>query len=234
MSQYSIQIYFLLFVMALYFFDQSQLYKLKYRQEQLIPHTFLNSLTFLQSALIKNEYQNAIGYFDYQTSYLKKVVTAKAKIIHSLHQEIEDAHLFVQYFNAVNNVAFQLNVKIENKSNTEILVPTLLLQPFIENIFKHTKTKASVINVQVIINNSFFNKISTISIQLNNNELYNKNVSITKKTNGLYIAQNRLQYVCSITATNSFYENGISIKKSNNNNIQVTIHLPSSLQGYEN
>jgi hypothetical protein len=107
-------------------------------QVQLNPHFVFNSLNSI-SALIKlNKNEEANKYILSYSRLLRKVFDLRDKQLISLSEEVEISKFYVaiEAFRFGGNIksVFSLKVKRVGKN---FLVPPLLLQPIIENAFKH-------------------------------------------------------------------------------------------------
>jgi len=76
---------FLLMIALVYFLKKTIELEAKYYHSQLLPHAVLNSMIFLQKSIINNNPDHAKLYFEYQTSYLQKILATEKKIICTRH-----------------------------------------------------------------------------------------------------------------------------------------------------
>ena len=202
--------------------------KAKYYHSQIMPHAILNSLVFLQTKILKTEKVLPI-FFDYQTHYLKKILQTENKLTCSLKEELENTIEFISYFNLVNNTSYIYEVIWTNQIKDRVLVPNLLLQPFIENIFKHSKNSEGCILISITINDTFFNQMMLIDLKLKGHEQYNERVKISKNSTGLYFAKSKIYYTCLVAAGRGVNESDTKIYRSNNGNFQIKISMPTTL-----
>lgn len=230
MSELTFWVMLFLLIITIFSLSKSEEYKLKFYESQLVPHAFLNSLTFLQKSLVQKNNENSNLYFDYQSVYLRNVILANSQITHTIEDEISNTQFFVNYFNALKDVSYKLKVQFEHNNKQNIYIPAFLFQPFIENIYKHGKQTDAIILIKVVVNNSFFNSLVNIEIGLDDNETYKQKIPIKESINGIYLAAVKLNNTCHKAALGSFTENAITIKKSDNGNYKVFIYLPANLQ----
>jgi two-component system LytT family sensor kinase len=229
MSELTFLVIFFLLLVTLFSVEKYQEYKLKFYESKLVPHAFINSLTFLQKSLLQKNNENSNLYFDYQSVYFRNVLLVNHQKTHTIQDEISNTQFFVNYFNALKDVSYKLKVQFENNNNHNIYIPTFLFQPFIENIYKHGKETDSIILIKVVVNNSFFNSLIDIEIGLEDNETYEQKIPIKESSNGIYLSAIKLNNTCFKAAPGSFTENAITIKKSNNGNYKAFIYLPANL-----
>jgi LytS/YehU family sensor histidine kinase len=230
MSELTFWVILFLLIITIFSLSKSEEYKLKFFESQLVPHAFLNSLTFLQKSLLQKNHENSNLYFDYQSVYLRNILLTNSQKTHTVQDEISNTQFFVNYFNALKDVSYKLKVQFEHNNKHNIYIPAFLFQPFIENIYKHGKETDGIILIKVVVNNSFFNSLLDIEIGIEDNEIYKQKIPIKESCNGIYLAAVKLNNTCCKAALGSFTENAVTIKKSNNGNYKAFIYLPANLQ----
>ena len=110
--------------------------ELKQLQLQINPHFLYNSLFSLKSMLLKGDYENAEQFIDKLGNYFKFVTRNAADEI-VLEKEVEYARIYTQ----IQETRFRNRIRVvieeipENCIN--FVVPRLIIQPVIENAFKH-------------------------------------------------------------------------------------------------
>ncbi len=117
---------------------QAQLQHLKM---QLQPHFLFNSLNTVTMLIRRNLYENAIDVTTGLSDLLRSSLTVEKKQFITLEQEMS----LIQKYLTIEKVRFtdKLAVEIEVKPEVEAaLVPNLLLQPIVENAFKHGLSKS--------------------------------------------------------------------------------------------
>ena len=110
--------------------------ELKQLQLQIKPHFLYNSLFSLKSMLIKGDYENAEQFIDRLGNYFKFVTRNSADEI-MLEKEVEYARIYTQ----IQETRFRNRIRVEFDELSEncksFVVPRLIIQPMIENAFKH-------------------------------------------------------------------------------------------------
>lgn len=109
-------------------------------QNQMNPHFIFNSLNAIQNFLANNDQLNAMGYLSKFGRLIRMIFEfSKHKRI-SLESEIE----FLQHYLSLESLRFKDKVDIEFniseealEKSSELMIPPLLIQPIIENAFKH-------------------------------------------------------------------------------------------------
>lgn len=101
------------------------------------PHFIFNALNSIKVYLIENDKRKAVTYLNRFSKLVRKILESSRIEKISLKEELEIIRLYVEIENTRlnNSVEFTLNNKIDNDS--QILLPPLILQPFIENALWH-------------------------------------------------------------------------------------------------
>ncbi|EDM38946.1 hypothetical protein PBAL39_22775 [Pedobacter sp. BAL39] len=104
-------------------------------RSQLSPHFVFNALAGIQNLMNRNEIENA-------NSYLSKFARLTRNILNGQQQiALKDEHKLLEDYLAMEKLRFnfnygiQLNVEIDHM---EVMIPSMLLQPFLENAIKHS------------------------------------------------------------------------------------------------
>lgn len=221
---------FILIVSLIIHLKKTTEYQAKYYHSQLLPHALLNDMVFFQKSIIENNTANAQQYFAYQTNYLKKILETENKLVSLLSEEMQQTKEFVYYYNLVNNSDFKIQFDVDNKRNKAFYVPSLLFQPFIENIFKYEKNREATILITIMVLESWNNSCLNISIAPNVSSNFDKHFKIKKSHRGLKIAKQKIKYTCSLaTKDNMYHSNSIKIKMNNEGSMKVMLVIPSTL-----
>lgn len=109
-------------------------------QTQMNPHFIFNSLNAIQQFLTTNDRESAMNYLSKFARLIRMVFEQSGKKKISLEEELE----FLKIYLALESLRFNNEVEIELKISDEIeqrmddyFVLPLLIQPVIENAFKH-------------------------------------------------------------------------------------------------
>ena len=112
--------------------------KISSLQSQMNPHFIFNSLNAIKLYIIDNEKENAVYYLNKFSKLIRKILASAREKENTLSEEIETLKLYID----IENIRFHNEIKpsfsIDKKLNLNtIKVPTLILQPFIENAIWH-------------------------------------------------------------------------------------------------
>jgi hypothetical protein len=110
--------------------------KLKSIQSQLNPHFMFNALSSIQNLMNKNDIDGANRYLGKFSGLTRKVLDSSDAEMISLDDELKILEDYIQMEQL--RFGFMYEIKTgENINTTNIEVPTMLLQPFVENAVKH-------------------------------------------------------------------------------------------------
>jgi hypothetical protein len=110
--------------------------KLKSIQSQLNPHFMFNALSSIQNLMNKNDIEGANRYLGKFSGLTRKVLDSSDAEMISLEDELQILEDYIQMEQL--RFGFMHEIKTGEKINTtNIEVPAMLLQPFVENAVKH-------------------------------------------------------------------------------------------------
>lgn len=115
--------------------NQSKLTAIK---SQMNPHFFYNALNTIQSYILSNDKKEAISYLNKFSSLTRTILELTEKNEITLEEELKTIILYLDLEKARFNTDFEYHITVDLNIPTETTrIPTMLLQPFIENAIKH-------------------------------------------------------------------------------------------------
>lgn len=122
-------------------------------RSQMNPHFIFNSLNSIKLYIINNEKENAVYYLNKFSKLIRKILIASTEKAIPLKDELETMQLYMNIENIrfSNNINFNIDID-PNVNANNILVPSLILQPFLENALWHglsTKKNDKKISLEV-------------------------------------------------------------------------------------
>lgn len=167
-------------------------------RSQMNPHFIFNSLNSIKLYIINNEKENAVYYLNKFSKFIRKILIASTEKEISLEDELETMQLYMNIENIrfSNDIDFTVQVDSDLSTST-IKVPSLILQPFLENALWHglsSKKENKKIELKVFRKNSEFVNISIIDngIGRKASEKINHGRVLKRKSVGLAITKARL------------------------------------------
>ncbi|GAB4244966.1 MAG: hypothetical protein Tsb0034_23370 [Ekhidna sp.] len=119
--------------------EQSAIHKQQLLRSQINPHFIFNSLSSIRGFLFDgNDTQPAIAYLGKFAKLMRMVLELSSKEWVSLEEEVSALQLYLEIQQIRFNKSFDFDLAIDSSLNaSEIMVPPLTAQPFIENAIEH-------------------------------------------------------------------------------------------------
>ncbi|WP_243396895.1 tetratricopeptide repeat-containing sensor histidine kinase [Flagellimonas pacifica] len=107
-------------------------------RSQMNPHFLFNSLNSIKLYIINNEQKNAVHYLNKFSKLVRKILEASSLKEITLAEELETVELYMNIENIrfSNEIDFKITVD-DDVCSDNIKVPSLALQPFLENSLWH-------------------------------------------------------------------------------------------------
>ncbi len=135
-------------------------------RSQMNPHFIFNSLNSIKRYIIDNEKQNAVYYLNKFSKLIRKILSASMEKEISLSEELETMELYVNIENIRFNNEINFSIHIDETLNLNaIKVPSLILQPFLENAIWHglsLRKKDKTLSINLEKENSSYVNIDII------------------------------------------------------------------------
>ena len=107
-------------------------------RSQMNPHFVFNSLNSIKQYIIANEQKNAVHYLNKFAKLIRKILDASRVKVVSLADELETMDLYMSIENIRFSNEINFEVLVNEKINLDqIKIPSLILQPFLENALWH-------------------------------------------------------------------------------------------------
>lgn len=112
--------------------------ELKALKAQMDPHFIFNALNSIQEYIILNQKNLASDYLGKFADLMRKYLNHSDKGIISLQEEIECLNMYLELETIRFEDKLSYQIDVQNKIGIEnILIPTMLIQPYVENALKH-------------------------------------------------------------------------------------------------
>jgi LytS/YehU family sensor histidine kinase len=125
---------------------------------QMSPHFIFNCLNSINRFIVKNESEAASGYLTKFSRLIRMVLNNSQKNIIPLSDELDCLELYIQMERLRLKNFFTYEVKYDDEIEIEeIMIPPLLLQPFVENAIwhglMHKEEGGATLNIDIIQKN---------------------------------------------------------------------------------
>lgn len=202
-------------------------------RNQMNPHFIFNSLNSIKLYIINNEKENAVYYLNKFSKLIRKILIASTEKEMTLEDELDTMKLYMNIENIrfSNEIDFQIEVqKSINTSN--IRVPSLILQPFLENALWHGLSSKEN-NKQILMNvtkpdDDYISIIITDNgIGRKESERINSNKLLKRKSVGISITKARLaNFSKGFTSDYKIYIEDLYDKNGNAEGTKVIVNIP--------
>ncbi len=121
--------------------EQQKLEQAAIRLQSLLnPHFTFNALSSIQGLINTNRIDEANQYLQEFSSLLRQTLTKSQQVYTTIHQELEIMRLYIKLEAFRFNFSWEIEVSSDLNIST-LEIPTLLLQPLVENAIKHGLSK---------------------------------------------------------------------------------------------
>ncbi len=198
------------------------------------PHFMFNALNSIQHYINVQDRQNANRYLSDFASLIRKNFEAAQKSFISLEQELENLKLYMrlEQMRFSNRFSYEIIIA-ENVDVDQWMIPTMMLQPLLENALLHG-VMPSTLNGNLMIDVSMLKNCLLITITDNGIGMENSKAlkqNNEHKSHGMQLILKR------ITALNNFVSEPIIIKMSpafnndKNPGNKIKLLIPDDLYG---
>ena len=197
----------------------------KLLRSQMTPHFIFNSLSILQGMILNNENEKATKYLSKFSRLLRLNLENSREKFVSIQEELEAIQSYVdlQRMRSKNSFKYKLSLDKELEG-LKLLIPPMLIQPFVENAIEHGIKKGfknAVISIEIT-----YKDAKLVCVIMDNGIGIDKNnTSSEKKSLSTKITSKRLK----LLAKGRKKVFGIKVEdrsKFNKQGTQVTLEFP--------
>lgn len=139
----------------------------KLLRSQLNPHFIFNAVGSIQSYMYRNDAKTASSYLTKFASLMRSILNQSSQDLCPLSEEIGMLENYLSLEKLRKNDAFQYQISVENNIDTEeTMLPSMLVQPFVENAIKHAFTSENEEN-KIDIHFSTSEKVLHVKVEDN-------------------------------------------------------------------
>ena len=194
--------------------------KLEALLSQMNPHFTFNAMNAIQDYIISNDIDNSLKYIGEFAKLIRKTLENSSKQTITIEEEIE----YLKSYIMIENMRFDNRIETEFQIGADVdvyhtKIPTMLLQPFVENVFVHA-FNAPHLGPKLIVSFEMVSK-SILACKISDNGM---SLNATKKTKihqskGIQLTKERLSLLQNLNV------NPIDIHFTENNGTTVIIKL---------
>ncbi|MEO6302249.1 MAG: histidine kinase, partial [Bacteroidia bacterium] len=172
-------------------------------QSQMNPHFIFNALNNIQGFVINNEKEKTINQLQLFSTLMRQTLNNSENETISLEKEINYLKTYLDF----EQQRFENKIEMEvvcTEDTDGILIPPMMIQPFIENVFKHAGLQ-TITDARIILEISIEENLLKIEIKDNGKGIDLSNDSLIKNSHAISIIRSRLQIL--------FQASNLEIKK---------------------
>ncbi|MBC7885112.1 MAG: histidine kinase, partial [Saprospiraceae bacterium] len=167
---------------------------------QMNPHFIFNSLSAIQHLIVTGQTTKSYKYLSTFSNFLRSLLKFAEHNFISIDDEIKMLNMYLELESLRFDQSFTFNIIVdESLTNEELLVPSLLVQPFVENAIWHGLLhKEGEKNLKIEFQN-MNDEYITCTIEDNgvgrieSAEIQKNKISVTKdQSRGIHIVKERL------------------------------------------
>lgn len=105
---------------------------------QMNPHFLFNVLNSIKGYIYENDKKNATRYLSDFSNLVRKVLELSDKSLVPLEQELETLKVYIELESMLLQSEFSYTILIDKSVDLNLIqIPSLIIQPYVENAFKH-------------------------------------------------------------------------------------------------
>ncbi len=189
---------------------------------QINPHFIYNCLNSIQYLLYRKQYKETENYLNSFANVIRMTLHYSEKTFMPISDEISYLDLYLKMEKLRFMSHFNYEIKVDSNVNKNIQIPSLLIQPFVENAIKHGVNGLEKDKGIIKVLFQYHQKTLTIKIIDNGNGIANDSDYKTNKNSfGIKLSEKRIETFKQLFEVNIKY----SITSSQNTGTEVTITL---------
>jgi len=166
--------------------------KMEALQSQMNPHFIFNAMNSIQNFILGNNIDEALKYMGEFSKLIRQTLNNSSRIRISLKEEINYLKSYTALENLRNNNAIDVQIIIdEDIESSEIEIPPMLIQPFVENAFVHAFNSKSL-SPKLIIDFRLQNDFLLCSIADNGKGMDESKTKKLHQSKGIQLVKERL------------------------------------------
>jgi len=202
-------------------------------RNQMNPHFIFNSLNSIKLYIINNEKENAVYYLNKFSKLIRKILVASTEKEITLEDELETMSLYMNIENIRFSNEIDYKVMVDKRIDPSMIkVPSLVLQPFLENAVWHglsakTGEKKIVLEIEKNANGYVTIKITDNGVGREASKTIKSQKTLSRKSVGISLTKERLANFSKNYAS-SYHLNILDLKDDSNNPLGtcVVIDIP--------
>ncbi|MBK1896985.1 sensor histidine kinase [Chryseobacterium paridis] len=193
---------------------------------QINPHFIYNCLNSIQFLLYKKDYTETENYLDIFSQMIRKTLHYSEKTFMPIKEETDYLSLYLNMEKLRLKDLFDYKITISPAVNKSWVIPSLLIQPFVENAIKHgvSNLKDRKGNIEILFD--YADSLLCITIEDNGVGIGNKPESNAKTNSfGVKLSQKRIETFRQLFETNITLEINDLSEKEKKPGTQIKLYM---------
>ena len=197
--------------------------KLVALRTQLNPHFIFNALNSIDQYMISNGTEQASDYLVKFSTLMRKILENSSENWITLQEELELMRVYVEIEGLRFNQSLRMEIQTDENIDAEnTLVPSLFIQPFIENSIEHGISKIDGDGlISVMINEEQGERLTCIIEDNGVGRKKSAKAGTENKSMGMQIAKDRVDYLNQLTNNETYFD-----IEDLERGVRVTITIP--------
>lgn len=170
-------------------------------RSQMNPHFLYNVLNSVNSFISKNDRNTANKFLVDFGKLMRHILDNSGKHIHSIDEELEFLNLYLSFEYLRFSDIFNYEIKVAQAiESNKILVPTMLIQPLLENSIRHglrPRKGGGVLNLLIEVKNDVL-QISIVDNGIGMKESAKKTIDSNHRSSGISNIKERIEILKNI------------------------------------
>lgn len=211
---------------ALYYEKKIAELELQAIKAQINPHFIYNCLNSIQFLLYKKDYTETENYLNIFAQMIRKTLHYSEKTFMPIKEEIEYLSLYLDMEKLRLKDQFDYKITISENTNKNWLIPSLLIQPFVENAIKHGVSNLKDRKGNILISFDYADSLICITIEDNGIGIGSKPESTSKSNSfGVKLSQKRIETFRQLFETNITLELNDLLEKEQKPGTQIKLYM---------
>ncbi|WFB68837.1 histidine kinase [Chryseobacterium sp. WX] len=191
---------------------------------QINPHFIYNCLNSIQFLLYKKDYRETENYLDIFAKMIRKTLYYSEKTFMPIKDEVEYLTLYLDMEKLRVKDLFDYKIIISEQVDQNWTIPSLLIQPFVENAIKHGISGLKDRKGEILISFDYTNVSLRITIEDNGIGISNQESLKKDNSFGVKLSHKRIETFKQLFDTNIFLEIN-AFPENNRQGTQIKLYI---------
>ena len=193
---------------------------------QINPHFIYNCLNSIQFLLYKKDYEETENYLDIFAQMIRKTLHYSEKTFMPIKEEIEYLSLYLHMEQLRLKDQFEYKITVSKATDENWIIPSLLIQPFVENAIKHGIANIKDRKGKIEIAFDYTGTSLCITIEDNGSGIGSKGQSLHKSDSfGVKLSQKRIETFKQLFETHIILEINDLTEKARRPGTQIKLYI---------